>query len=59
MKESRKKCSETENRNTENRLAQKKIKELKAKKAKLNESVHYDLRQMNEEMKLLNRKLND
>ena len=36
-----------------------KIKELKAKKAKLNESVQHDLRQIDEEMKLLKRKLND
>ena len=33
-----------------------KIKELKAK---LNESVQHDLRQIDEEMKLLKRKLND
>ena len=59
LKESRKKRSEAEKRNTEKRLAQMKIKELKAKKAKLNESVQHDLRQMDEEMKLLKRKLND
>ena len=59
LKESRKKCSEAENRNTEKRLAQMKIKALKAMKAKLNESVQHDLRQMDEEMKLLKRKLND
>ena len=59
LKESRKKRSEAEKRNTEKRLAQMKIKELKAKKAKLNESVQHDLRQIDEEMKLLKRKLND
>ena len=36
-----------------------KIKELKAKKAKLNKSVQLDLRQIDEEMKLLKRKFND
>ena len=56
LKESRKKHSEAEKRNTGKRLAQMKIKELKAK---LNESVQHDLRQMDEEMKLLKRKLND
>ena len=59
LKESRKKRSDAEKRNTEKRLAQMKIKELKAKKAKLNESVQHDLRQIDEEMKLLKRKLND
>ena len=59
LKESRKKRSNAEKRNTEKRLAQMKIKELKAKKAKLNESVQHYLRQMDEEMKLLKRKLND
>ena len=59
LKESRKKRSDAEKRNTEKRLAQMKIKELKAKKAKLNESVQHDLRQIDEEMKFLKRKLND
>ena len=59
LRESRKKHSEAEKRNIEKRLAQMKIKELKAKKAKLNESVQHDLRQMDEEMKLPKRKLND
>ena len=53
-KESRKKRSEAEKG-----LAHMKIKELKAKKAKLNESVQHYLRQMDEEMNLLKRKLND
>ena len=59
MRESRKKCPEAEKRNTEKRLAQMKIKDLKAKKAKLNESVQHDFRRMDEEMKMLKRKLND
>ena len=59
LKESRNKRSKAENRNTEKRLAQTKIKELKAKKAKLNESAQHDLRQMDEEMKLLKSKVND
>ena len=53
LKESRKKLSEEEKRNTEKRLAKMKIKESKAKRANLNESVQHDLRQMDEEMKLL------
>ena len=53
LKESRKKRSEEEKRNTEKRLAKMKIKESKAKRANLNESVQHDLRQMDEEMKLL------
>ena len=59
LKKRRKKCSEAEKTNIEKRLAQMKIKELKAKKAKLNESVEHDLRKMDEEMKLLERKLNE
>ena len=59
LKESRKKCSEAEKRNTEKGLSQMKIKEIKAKKAKLNESVQYDLKQMEKKIKLLKRKLND
>ena len=59
LKKSRKKCPEAEKTNIEKRLAQIKIKELKVKKAKLNESVEHDLRKMDEEMKLLKRKLND
>ena len=58
LKESRKKLSEEEKRNTEKRLAKMKIKESKAKRANLNESVQHDLRQIDEEMKLL-KKLND
>ena len=58
LKESRKKRSEEEKRNTEKRLAKMKIKESKAKRANLNESVQHDLRQIDEEMKLL-KKLND
>ena len=54
----RKKRSEEEKRNTENRLAKMKIKESKAKRANLKESVQHDLRQIDEEIKLL-KKLND
>ena len=54
----RKKRSEEEKRNTENRLAKMKIKESKAKRANLKESVRHDLRQIDEEIKLL-KKLND